>query len=107
MEGPTILIGVENIDLSQVEQLMDNSQTRAIAYAINYAAQTHMDGRDRSMKEIVRMVETEIERNGLDILAPKGRKYPNNLAKPRKFELAAALNRLRTFKTKCKCIRTL
>ena len=96
-----ILIGVENIDLSQVEQLMDKSQTRAIAYAINYAATNFMDG-SRSMEEIVRMVETEIERNGLDILAPKGRKYPNNLAKPRIFELAAALNRLRTFRTK-KC----
>ena len=94
----TILIGVENIDLSQVEQLINQSQTRAIAYAIYYSATTLMDG-TRSMEEIVRMVETEIERNGLDILAPKGRKYPKNLAKPRIFELAAALNRLRTFRT--------
>ncbi len=97
----TILIGAENIDLSQVEQLMDNSQTRAIAYAINHASQVHMDGKT-SMEDIVKMVEIDISKNGLDIIAPKGRKYPNNLAKPRTFELAAALNRLRTFETR-KC----
>ena len=45
------------------------------------------------------MLEHDINENGLDILAPKGRKYPNNLAKPRIFEFIAALNRLRTFKT--------
>ena len=97
----TILMGVENIDLSQVEQLMDTSQTRAIAFAMYHASLTYMDG-STSMKELVNQVENDIEQNGLDILALKGRKYPNNLAKPRKFELGAALNRLRTFKTlKC------
>ena len=97
----TILIGEDNIDLSQVEQLIDTSQTRAIAYAMYYGAMVHMDGRT-SMEEIVNKIEGDIVRNGLDILAPKGRQKPNNLAKPRKFELSAALNRLRTFKTK-KC----
>jgi predicted ABC-class ATPase len=97
----TILMGVENIDLSQVEQLMDTSQTRAIAFAMYHASLTYMDS-STSMKELVNQVENDIEQNGLDILALKGRKYPNNLAKPRKFELGAALNRLRTFKTlKC------
>jgi predicted ABC-class ATPase len=97
----TILMGLENIDLTQVEQLIDTSQTRAIAHAMYHATNTHMDGRT-TMKEIVNQVEKDIETNGLDILALKGRKYPNNLAKPRKFELAAAINRLRTLKThKC------
>ncbi len=94
----TILMGVESIDLSQVEQLIDTSQTRAIAYAINYASQVHMDGK-RSMGDVLEMVEMDINKNGLDILAPKARKYPNNLAKPRIFEFSAALNRLRTFET--------
>ena len=44
----TILMGAENIELSQVEQLMDSSQTRAIAYAIYHASQFYMD--NRSMK---------------------------------------------------------
>ena len=95
----TILLGLETIDLSQVEQLIDTSQTRAIAYAINYAALHRMDGKT-NMKEIVKKVEHDIETKGLDILAPKGRKNPNNIVKPRKFELAAALNRLRSLKTR-------
>ncbi len=95
----TILIGSENIDLSQVEQLIDTSQTRAIAYAINYASQYHMNGKT-SMEDVVNMVEVDIVNDGLDVVAPKSRKFPNNIAIPRKFELAAALNRLRTFKTR-------
>ena len=96
----TILMGVENIDLSQVEQLMETSQTRAIAYAINHA-QTYMDGK-HSIRDIMDMVEKDLDRDGLDIIAPKGRKYPHNLARPRIFEFIAALNRLRTFKTQKK-----
>jgi predicted ABC-class ATPase len=94
----TILLGVESIDLLQVEQLMDTSQTRAIVYAINHA-QNYMDGK-HSMNDVMGLVEQDIEENGLDILAPKGRKYPHNLARPRIFEIIAALNRLRTFKTR-------
>jgi hypothetical protein len=51
------------------------------------------------MHDVLVMVENDIDQEGLDILAPKGRKYPDNLAKPRMFELAAALNRLRSFET--------
>ena len=57
-----------------------------------------MDGK-RSMRDILDMVNRDIKENGLDILAPKGRKYPNNLAKPRIYEVSAALNRLRTLET--------
>jgi len=92
-----ILLGVESIDLSQVEQLMDTSQTRAIAYAINHA-QNYMDGK-HSMNDVIGIIEQDIAENGLDILAPSGRRYPHNLAQPRIFEFIAALNRLRSFKT--------
>jgi predicted ABC-class ATPase len=94
----TILMGVESIDLSQVEQLMDTSQTRAIAYAINHS-KTYMDGK-HSMKDLLGLIEKEIDVNGLDIIAPGGRRYPHNLARPRIFEFIAAINRLRTFKTR-------
>jgi predicted ABC-class ATPase len=96
----TILLGIESIDLLQVEQLMDMSQTRAIAYAINHA-KNYMNG-EHSMNDVMGMVEQDIDEHGLDILAPKGRKYPHNLARPRIFEFIAALNRLRTFKTQKK-----
>ncbi len=94
-----ILLGNEIVDLSQVEQLVDSSQTRAIAYAMNHASQNYIDG-NLSMEELMKLIEEDIKNHGLDILAPPGRKYPNNIARPRIFELAAALNRLRTLKIK-------
>lgn len=93
-----ILIGSNVIDLSQVEQLVDSSQTRAISYALHYAAQKLMD-KKVSMEELMKLIEEAIDNNGLDVLAPRGRKLPNNISRPRTFEIAAALNRLRTFKT--------
>lgn len=93
-----VLLGRDVIDLSQVEQLADSSQTRAISYALHYAADYFMDG-NVSMEELMKQVEQALDNDGLDVLAPAGKKYPNNLSRPRTFEIAAALNRLRTFKT--------
>ena len=93
-----VLVGSDVIDLSQVEQLVDSSQTRAISYALHYAAANIMEGRV-SMEELMKKVEEAMDNNGLDVLAPKGRNYPNNISRPRTFEIAAALNRLRTLKT--------
>jgi len=93
-----VLLGRDVIDLSQVEQLADSSQTRAISYALHYAADYFMDGKV-SMEELMKQVEQALDNDGLDVLAPAGKKYPNNLSRPRTFEIAAALNRLRTFKT--------
>lgn len=97
----TILLGTESIDVSQVEQIVDKSQSRAIAYAMTYASNRYMDGKTK-MRDVVLRVEDDIKKSGLDIIAPKGRKLPNNLARPRIFELCAAMNRLRTFKVE-KC----
>ena len=60
-----------------------------------------MDGKN-SMNRVMEMIEREIDGKGLDILAPKGRRYPHNLARPRIYEFIAALNRLRTFKAQKK-----
>jgi predicted ABC-class ATPase len=94
-----IMLGNEIVDLSQVEQLVDTSQTRAIVYAMNYISPKYINGK-MSMKQLMDQIKTDIDAEGLDILAPHGRKYPNNISKPRIFEIAAALNRLRTFKVK-------
>lgn len=93
-----VLLGKDVIDLSQVEQLVDSSQTRAISYAIYFAATNLMDGKV-SMEELMEKVEKALNSKGLDVLTPKGRKYPNNISRPRTFEIAAALNRLRTLTT--------
>ncbi len=97
-----IMFGNEVVELSQVEQIVDTSQTRAIAFAMNYISPKYLNG-EMSMENIMKELKKDIETYGLDNLAPTGRKYPNNLAKPRIFEIAAALNRIRTFKVRsCK-----
>ncbi len=92
----TILFGREEIDLSAVEQLVDDSQVRAIAQALYYAREKYMDGR-RTVKEILDAVMRDIDEQGLDVLDPR---RMGDYARFRAFELAAALNRLRTLRVK-------
>ncbi len=96
----TVLVGGEFIDVSQLEQLVDPSQNRAIAYAINYSLK-YMDGKT-TLSQVLRRVEEDLDKYGLDVVAPNGRKNPNNLSRPRRFELAASINRLRSLKMR-KC----
>jgi len=88
----TIQFGEETVDLSAVSQLVDSSQTRALAEAILYARSRYMDGK-RSLAEIVRAVEEDVARDGLAVLS--GRPVGDHAAF-RPLELAAALNRLRS-----------
>ncbi|MCP4749865.1 MAG: ABC-ATPase domain-containing protein [Proteobacteria bacterium] len=87
----TIAFGIHTVDLSAVEQLVDSSQTRAIGDAMNLARK-HMAG-DHSLKTVVERISKDIEEKGLATLnsSPVG-----DYAVFRKFELAAAINRLRT-----------
>ena len=92
----TILFGTEAIDLDSVEQLADPSQTRALAAALLYARQNYMDGR-RPLRQVLDCVMQDIEVQGLEVLTP----HPlGDHALFRKYELGAALNRLRTLKVK-------
>lgn len=89
----TVQFGCYQIELDDVEQLVDVSQTRAIADIILYAWKKYCDGR-RSLREIIRAVEEDIEREGLDVISPLGK--CGDYARPRPFEIAAAINRLRS-----------
>ncbi|MDX9787371.1 MAG: ABC-ATPase domain-containing protein [Desulfobacterales bacterium] len=88
-----ILFGETVVDMWDVEQLVDISQTRAIGYAIQYATR-FMNG-NRTMKEILALLIEELEKNGLDMLPPY---TTGDLARFREIELAAAINRMRTLK---------
>ncbi len=91
-DAHTILFGQQTIDLSAVEQIVDRSQTEAIADALIYARNRYMDG-TRSLWEVLKRVMADFERDGLDVLSPR---LLGHYALPRRFELAAALNRLRS-----------
>jgi predicted ABC-class ATPase len=89
-----VLFGTEEIDLSAVEQIVAAGQLRAIASAIVYAKEHYIDGRC-TLPEILNRVMADIESEGLDSLS----QLPEpDLVLFRRFELAAALNRLRTLK---------
>ncbi len=92
----TILFGTNEIDLTAVEQLVDPSQLNAIGQALYYARQRYMDGR-RTLPEILDAVMADIDREGLDAL---DRRPVGDLARFRRYELAAALNRLRTLRVR-------
>ncbi len=88
----TILFGTHAIDLSAVEQLVDPSQLNAIGQAMYYAREKYMDGM-RTLPGILEAVEQDIARGGLDVL---DRRPMGDYAEFRRYELAAAINRLRT-----------
>lgn len=91
--------GDEEIDLGCVEQLIDCSQTRAIGRAIALAWERWIDG-ETTLREVLDHLESLFDDEGLDVLAPRGGKgvHPGNFARPRTFEIAAAINRLRSLR---------
>jgi len=88
-----INFGKNIIDLTDLEQLIELSQTKAIAEAILYINK-YIDGK-MPLKEIIHKLMSDIEKNGLDILSNKASGY---FAGFRGLDLAFAINRLRALK---------
>lgn len=94
-KGPaTILFGAHAIDLSCVGGIADISQTRAIGDALVYLRERYLDGK-RTLAEALALLKRDLDEKGMDILSPYRR---GDYALPRMFEVAAALNRLRTLR---------
>ena len=90
-----VSFGSFKIDLSSVEQIVDSGQLAAIAAAIIYAKVNYIDDR-RSLRAVLDLITEDVASGGLDVLS----QYPRgDLVAFRHFELAAALNRLRSFST--------
>lgn len=94
-----VAFGYESIDLRHVEQLVDPSQTRAIGSALVYALEQGFIDGYRTLVEVLDLLEAVIDRERLDVLSPF-RGHPGDFARPRRYELAAALNRLRTLEVR-------
>ncbi|MEJ2204441.1 MAG: ABC-ATPase domain-containing protein, partial [Gemmatimonadota bacterium] len=90
----TLLFGRETIDLAAVEQLLSRSQIRAVGRALAVVARDHLDA-GTSIPDILDGVEAAVSRSGLDALDPR---RVGDLAAFRRFELAAALNRIRSLR---------
>jgi len=96
----SILYGSTEIDLRGIDQLFDASQTRAIGAAIQLAATRFMDDKT-TLSEILDELDRFFDHEGLDRLDPffHPERHPGAFARPRRFEIAAAINRLRTLRT--------
>jgi len=87
----TILFGTSTVDLTALEQLTDQAQTLAAGWAIHALATRHFS-HDVTLGDALAELEERIDEAGLDTLVPW---RTGNLARPRSFEIAAAVNRLR------------
>ncbi|MEO0647120.1 MAG: ABC-ATPase domain-containing protein [Cyanobacteria bacterium J06650_10] len=97
-----LMLGYETVDLRAIEQIAEANQVRAIAQAMIYAERYYFD-EARSLSQVLDHVMEDIERSGLEIFseaARSGHSAPGDWAQFRRFELAAAINRLRTVKIK-------
>lgn len=86
-----IAIGQENLDLRAVEQLVELNQAHAIAAAIVYIFNQYL-GQCLTLKQAINQTILDIQNQGLDVLTTYAE---GNLALFRRWELAAAINRLR------------
>jgi predicted ABC-class ATPase len=82
------------IDLGAVSQIADTEQMRAIGFVLYYAKLRYLD-EGYSIREILDLVDRDLSNEGLNTLA---RELRGDLARPRRYEVAAALNRLPAFR---------
>lgn len=89
----TILYGWNNIDISGLEQLVDESQTNCIAVMIGFLKNKVIDEK-KTIEQALEQMYRHIEKFGLDSISPYTG-HPGNLAMPRKQEVFAAISRYR------------
>lgn len=88
--------GDEQLDLTTLTALVDPQQVLAIGYALLLARKRVMDS-PLSPSGLAAEIHDLIATRGLEILSPE-KDSPLFLARPRRLELAAAVNRLRNLK---------
>jgi predicted ABC-class ATPase len=82
--------GRNDVDLSDVYQLADAYQTATIGLILHYARLRYLD-EGRPLRELLDLVDRDLSTEGLDVLS---RDLRGDLARPRRYEIAAALNRM-------------
>ena len=89
-----IEFGSEEIDVSLLYQLVDAAQCRMIGDVLLQCARGLCDGK-KTIPELLDRIDAEIEKDGLDALTDRNF---GDRARARRFEIAAALNRLRSLR---------
>ncbi len=89
-----IEFGSEEIDVSLLAQLVDAAQCRMIGDVLLQYARGLCDGK-KTIPELLDRIDAEIEKDGLDAVTDRDF---GDRARARRFEIAAALNRLRSLR---------
>jgi predicted ABC-class ATPase len=84
--------GETELDLSGLEQIVTQSQTTAISQALQRLPSIATD-RNNTLCQVLEALDKVVDEGGLDVLAPN--QFHGGMARPRRFELAGAINRLR------------
>jgi hypothetical protein len=82
------------VDLGAISQIADTDQVRAIGFVLYYAKLRYMD-EGYPIREILDLVDRDLSNEGLNTLV---RDLRGDLARPRRYEVAATLNRLPAFR---------
>ncbi|CQR47109.1 putative ATPase of the ABC class [Paraliobacillus sp. PM-2] len=93
-----VIMGKTDIDLANVEQLVDVSQTNMIAEIIQFLDKKNRLTKEKTMYQLLDEIEQTMDKKGLATFAPFPNQHPGDLARPRRHEIAATLNRIRTAK---------
>lgn len=92
-----ILMGRTEITFEDTEQLVDPSQTRMIAEIIQFLDRTNGLGK-QTLYDLLDVIEQQMNQAGLASFATFTNQHPGDIARPRRYEIAAVFNRIRTAK---------
>lgn len=88
-----LTVGESTVELRAVEQLVDPSQVTGVGLALVTCVRSGLLDGTRTIAEVLDAFAAEVQRRGIHAVDDR---FPGDFAVPRRFELAAALNRLRT-----------
>ena len=88
-----LMLARENVELRYLEQLKDQEQTAALAFILKFAQLKLLDGK-KTIKQLGDFIENQLDRDGLESLFERG-DISSSLARPRKQEILACVNRYR------------
>jgi predicted ABC-class ATPase len=92
VRGPhRVRLGKETVNLSALEQIAESGQVRALAILMKLAAERAGEG--IALRKLIEDLDAMLDERGMDVLQTP---VAYDLARPRRYELAAALNRWRS-----------
>ncbi|MBB4932577.1 putative ABC-class ATPase [Lipingzhangella halophila] len=92
-----LTFGESDIDVRHLAQLVDPGQIVGVGLALRMLSEDGLLGDDRTVAEALDALDDRLAREGVNAL---GSGFAGDYALPRRFEIAAALNRLRTLRVR-------